>query len=244
MERLLLRSVSLLPIRRTGCLSLFFWLMTVVALCFHFFPIWLTCFISPFLFVIGHRMLAMSILPIDHTTLRYGSDDGGRTVHDDHLALTKKMKEAAVLLNIAPHLAGVHQQRYLHSACVCPAELSVCLFVCLFVCLSVFCLSVSGLSVCISVFQSVSQSLCPSVCLSVSLSVHSLFVCLPLCSSVSAVETMLRIDAGHRGPSGARRAHLRGGLCAWIPAGNAAVVEQPRRRRTLSRLASLPAAAA
>lgn len=65
----------------------------------------------------GHRMLALSILPIDRQTLRYGSDDGGRTVHDDQPLLAKKLREAAALLNLAPHLAGVYEQKFLYSAC-------------------------------------------------------------------------------------------------------------------------------
>jgi hypothetical protein len=33
--------------------------------------------------VLGFRLLAMPILPISKETLKYGSDDGGKTVHAD-----------------------------------------------------------------------------------------------------------------------------------------------------------------
>lgn len=65
----------------------------------------------------GHRILAMSVCPINHETIVYGSDDGGRTVHDDNPLMSKKMRDAASLLNLAGHMAGVRQQRFLYSPC-------------------------------------------------------------------------------------------------------------------------------
>jgi len=45
----------------------------------------------------------MSILPIDDTTLRYGSKDGGRNVHADDPKLNELMERAADILNIKGH---------------------------------------------------------------------------------------------------------------------------------------------
>jgi hypothetical protein len=54
----------------------------------------------------GFRLIAMSILPIDRTTLVYGSNDAGLTMHNKSTRLAGKMKQAARQLNLATHLAG------------------------------------------------------------------------------------------------------------------------------------------
>ncbi len=65
----------------------------------------------------GYRVLAMSLVPVDRSTLAYGSDDGGRTVHDENPSLSRKMRDAAALLNLAGHACGVRQQKYLFAPC-------------------------------------------------------------------------------------------------------------------------------
>lgn len=59
----------------------------------------------------GHRVICSSLVPVDHSTLCYGSDDGGRHVHDANPSLTRKMKEAARLLNLAAHECGVREHK-------------------------------------------------------------------------------------------------------------------------------------
>ncbi|PRP85028.1 hypothetical protein PROFUN_07316 [Planoprotostelium fungivorum] len=54
----------------------------------------------------GYRVLAMAILPIDRSTLRYGSDDAGRHVHMEDEELNEKMKLAGERLNLAGHVTG------------------------------------------------------------------------------------------------------------------------------------------
>ncbi|PRP84978.1 hypothetical protein PROFUN_07363 [Planoprotostelium fungivorum] len=55
---------------------------------------------------LGFRVVAMAVLPIDKTTLRYGSDDGGSTVHDDDAELSEKMRVAAERLKLKGHMTG------------------------------------------------------------------------------------------------------------------------------------------
>lgn len=54
----------------------------------------------------GFRLVAMSILPIDRTTLSYGSDDYGNHVHADNPALVALMQDAARRLNLKEHPCG------------------------------------------------------------------------------------------------------------------------------------------
>ena len=51
-------------------------------------------------------MLAVSILPISDATLRYGSADGGKTVHDDDVLLSASIKELAAKLGLKRHQVG------------------------------------------------------------------------------------------------------------------------------------------
>ncbi|PRP84060.1 hypothetical protein PROFUN_08522 [Planoprotostelium fungivorum] len=55
---------------------------------------------------LGFRVVAMAVLPIDKTTLVYGSDDGGATVRDSDPELSSKMKLAAERLNLKGHVTG------------------------------------------------------------------------------------------------------------------------------------------
>ncbi|PRP80831.1 hypothetical protein PROFUN_11246 [Planoprotostelium fungivorum] len=55
---------------------------------------------------LGFRVVAMPVLPIDKTTLRYGSDDGGETVHDEDEELREKMRTVAERLYIRGHMTG------------------------------------------------------------------------------------------------------------------------------------------
>eukprot|EP00727_Mastigamoeba_balamuthi_P013397 m51a1_g8680 hypothetical protein (1589) ;mRNA; f:172987-179501 len=64
----------------------------------------------------GFRMLAISVLPIDTTTIvynppsspspPYGSCDGAKTVHRDNEEVASKVESAAAVLNLRPHVAG------------------------------------------------------------------------------------------------------------------------------------------
>lgn len=55
----------------------------------------------------GFRLVAMSILPISATTLVYGSNDAGLTMHDDLAAVSGMMARAGKLINIKAHICGV-----------------------------------------------------------------------------------------------------------------------------------------
>lgn len=55
----------------------------------------------------GFRLLAMSILPIKKSTIVYGSNDYGHTMHAENKKLGAKMRIAARKLNIKPHRCGV-----------------------------------------------------------------------------------------------------------------------------------------
>eukprot|EP01129_Flabellula_baltica_P012033 TRINITY_DN5373_c0_g1_i1.p1 TRINITY_DN5373_c0_g1~~TRINITY_DN5373_c0_g1_i1.p1 ORF type:complete len:726 (-),score=148.54 TRINITY_DN5373_c0_g1_i1:468-2645(-) len=62
----------------------------------------------------GFRMVAMSILPIDQTTIKYGSSDAGRSVHCEIPEFNEKMKTASEFLNLKKHVVGT--EKVLHSA--------------------------------------------------------------------------------------------------------------------------------
>lgn len=55
---------------------------------------------------LGYRLIAMSMLPVDTTTLCYGSCDGGMEVHDDIPEFNSKMLELGKVLNLKAHAAG------------------------------------------------------------------------------------------------------------------------------------------
>lgn len=53
----------------------------------------------------------MPLMPIDKSTIKYGSNDAGATVHDDDEILSKKMEEACKRLNIAGHTTGLRADK-------------------------------------------------------------------------------------------------------------------------------------
>jgi len=55
---------------------------------------------------LGFRVICMSWLPVDKTTIRYGTSDGCETVHNKDERLTQYMQQTAKVLNLAPHLVG------------------------------------------------------------------------------------------------------------------------------------------
>lgn len=55
---------------------------------------------------LGYRLIAMSMLPVDTTTLCYGSGDGGMDVHDDIPEFNAMMGKLGNILNLKPHSAG------------------------------------------------------------------------------------------------------------------------------------------
>jgi hypothetical protein len=55
----------------------------------------------------GHRLIAMSILPIDESTLVLNSNDGGRHMYNKSPELQEKMKSSAEILNLKAHTAGI-----------------------------------------------------------------------------------------------------------------------------------------
>src|SRR5207237_946885 len=48
----------------------------------------------------GHRLTAMTMLPIDNSTLKYGSENHGNTVFNSDPELNAKMQAVARALNI------------------------------------------------------------------------------------------------------------------------------------------------
>ncbi len=54
----------------------------------------------------GYRVLAMSVLPICASTLRYGSSDGGKQVHDDDQEMGRAIKQLADILGLKRHRVG------------------------------------------------------------------------------------------------------------------------------------------
>ena len=54
----------------------------------------------------GYRIIAMSIAPIGKDTLRYGSNDSGRTIHTDDEKINSLMKDLAAGVNLRGHMTG------------------------------------------------------------------------------------------------------------------------------------------
>ncbi|KYQ99702.1 hypothetical protein DLAC_03642 [Tieghemostelium lacteum] len=57
----------------------------------------------------GYRLLAISQLPIDKTTIVYGSCDAGKTVHNSDPLINKEMERVAKILNLRGHTVGLTQ---------------------------------------------------------------------------------------------------------------------------------------
>lgn len=65
---------------------------------------------------LGYRLLCMPILPIDHSTIIYGSDDGGETIHTKDPYFNRWMQETADALHLAGHRVRGSGERLLYSA--------------------------------------------------------------------------------------------------------------------------------
>ncbi|KAL6054057.1 Clu domain-containing protein [Balamuthia mandrillaris] len=74
----------------------------------HVMNVWVPAVYFPMMVLVEYRgftLIAMTALPIAGTnTLKYGSNDAGRTVRNDAPALDRKMKLLAERLNLKPHL--------------------------------------------------------------------------------------------------------------------------------------------
>ncbi|GAM18575.1 hypothetical protein SAMD00019534_017500 [Acytostelium subglobosum LB1] len=55
----------------------------------------------------GYRLLAISRLPINKKTIVYGSNDGGKTVHNSDTKVDTEMRRLAKKMNIKGHLVGL-----------------------------------------------------------------------------------------------------------------------------------------
>jgi hypothetical protein len=64
----------------------------------------------------GFRLVALSLLPIDKTTLIYGSSDGGQHVRATIPKFNLLMEQAAAILNLKAHLVGMNSKAILHAA--------------------------------------------------------------------------------------------------------------------------------
>lgn len=59
----------------------------------------------------GYRLVCVSILPINTTTLCYGSCDGGKNVFASDERMNARMRQAAARLNLKGHMAGVNRAK-------------------------------------------------------------------------------------------------------------------------------------
>ncbi|KYQ99699.1 hypothetical protein DLAC_03639 [Tieghemostelium lacteum] len=57
----------------------------------------------------GYRLLAISQLPIDKTTIVYGSCDAGKTVHNSDPLISQEMERISKILNLRGHTVGLTQ---------------------------------------------------------------------------------------------------------------------------------------
>lgn len=66
----------------------------------------------------GFRVLAISLLPINNSTIVYGTNDGGNTMFNKDRAMDKMMRRAAEILNLQQHKAGLNpaNQETIYSA--------------------------------------------------------------------------------------------------------------------------------
>lgn len=63
----------------------------------------------------GWRLICLSLLPIDKSTIVYGSVDGGASVFNEDKILNEKMKNAGKLLNLKPHKVGLKVKKEIYS---------------------------------------------------------------------------------------------------------------------------------
>ncbi len=59
----------------------------------------------------GYRLVAMSLLPVNNSTLVYGTDDGGKTIKRTNLEFAGIMEEAGRRLKLRPHLCGSDKKK-------------------------------------------------------------------------------------------------------------------------------------
>ena len=59
----------------------------------------------------GFRVIAISILPIHKSTLVYGTNDGGQTMHASSDEMNRMMKRTAEILNLKEHQAGLYPEK-------------------------------------------------------------------------------------------------------------------------------------
>jgi hypothetical protein len=59
----------------------------------------------------GFRLIAISYLPINNSTLIYGSNDGGQSIFARSSVMNRMMKRASKILNIKEHMCGYYAER-------------------------------------------------------------------------------------------------------------------------------------
>lgn len=57
----------------------------------------------------GYRLTAMTLLPINSNTIRYGSADAGITMYSSNSKLNELIKKTASRINLEGHLVRGHQ---------------------------------------------------------------------------------------------------------------------------------------
>jgi len=57
----------------------------------------------------GYRLVAMSVLPVNKQTIKYGSNDSGVTIHADIPEINQKMEFVAKQLNLKGHMTGLRR---------------------------------------------------------------------------------------------------------------------------------------
>ena len=70
----------------------------------------------------GFTLVAMTLLPVDSSTIVYGSPDGGATVYNSNQTFMEVMKNAGERLNLQPHLCGVEKEKTVELASAADIE--------------------------------------------------------------------------------------------------------------------------
>ena len=70
----------------------------------------------------GFTLIAMTLLPVDRSTLVYGTHDGGVTVHNSEPKFSQVMKIAGQKLNLRPHLCGAKARNVKELWCAADIE--------------------------------------------------------------------------------------------------------------------------
>jgi hypothetical protein len=58
---------------------------------------------------LGFSLTAQSVLPIDRSTIKYGSGDGGHTLHNLDAGFNAKMQVVAKILNLKGHFVAPYK---------------------------------------------------------------------------------------------------------------------------------------